>query len=183
MTHQYQDLIKLFQQVFYKQYNTCLVKGDDEPIYIPANKHCDHHQIIFAHGFYRSALHEISHWCIAGEARRLLEDFGYWYQPDGRSASEQKTFESVEIKPQAIEWAFSVAAKIPFNVSADNLNGCGSDTTAFTLQVHKQVQCYLKQGFPPRAQKFIDALCTFYGVSQPLTLADFVLDKELFPHV
>ncbi|GAM69307.1 transporting ATPase [Vibrio sp. JCM 19236] len=26
-------------------------------------------------------MHEIAHWCVAGPKRRLLEDFGYWYEP------------------------------------------------------------------------------------------------------
>ncbi len=50
---------------------------------------------------FASALHEISHWCIAGKARRELVDFGYWYCPDGRDAMTQSQFEDVEVKPQA----------------------------------------------------------------------------------
>ena len=89
--HAYQDLIIIFNQRFANEFNTRLVKGEDEPLYSPASESCDYHQIIFAHGYYASALHEIAHWCIAGEERRLLEDFGYWYQPDGRNEQEQKT--------------------------------------------------------------------------------------------
>ena len=132
-----------------------------------------YHQIIFAHGYYASALHEISHWCIAGKERRLLEDFGYWYEPDGRNEQQQKVFESVEIKPQAIEWAFCIAANKKFNVSADNLNGAEADVEAFKALVYKQVQCYLQKGFPQRAQMFIDALARFYHTQTPLTLAQF----------
>ena len=80
-----------------------MIRGDDEPLYLPADKNFTYHQIIFAHGYYASALHEISHWCMAGKQRRLLEDFGYWYMPDGRDVDQQKTFEQVEIKPQAKE--------------------------------------------------------------------------------
>ncbi len=40
--------------------------------------------------FFASALHEISHWCVAGKARREQVDFGYWYCPDGRDAMTQK---------------------------------------------------------------------------------------------
>ncbi|MEA7548766.1 elongation factor P hydroxylase, partial [Salmonella enterica subsp. enterica serovar Anatum] len=43
--------------------------------------------------------YEISHWCIAGKARRELVDFGYWYCPDGRDAQTQSQFEDVEVKP------------------------------------------------------------------------------------
>jgi len=114
MRHQYPDLIQLFSDTFFEQYNTQLIKGDDEPIYTPADENCSYHQIIFAHGFYASAFHEISHWCQAGKARRLLEDFGYWYMPDGRNEQQQKQFEQVEVIPQAIEWAFNVAARRQF---------------------------------------------------------------------
>ena len=182
-THHYRDLIALFNDTFFSEYNTQLIKGRDEPLYTPASDECRYHQIIFAHGYFTSALHEISHWCIAGKERRLLEDFGYWYQPDGRNAQEQKTFELVEIKPQAIEWAFSVAANVKFNVSADNLNGAPADTAAFKKKVHAQVQAYLTEGFPLRAQQFIEALGAFYQVRLPLTLEKFTLDKELYSHV
>jgi elongation factor P hydroxylase len=186
--HRYQDLIKLFDATFFTQYNTRLVKGADEPIYLPANVHCHHHQVIFAHGYYASALHEISHWCLAGDSRRLLEDFGYWYLPDGRNAEQQKTFEQVEIKPQAIEWGFCIATKNNFNVSADNLNGAEAGTANFKRAVFLQVQEYLSIGFPIRAQQFINTLACFYQVPLPLTLAQFTLDskltnKELYKHV
>ncbi len=164
--HTYQILIDLFDQVFFASYNTRLVKGDDEPIYLPAKapEHapCKHHQIVFAHGFFASALHEISHWCVAGEARRLLVDFGYWYCPDGRDAQQQSEFEKVEVKPQALEWCFSVAAGFPFKVSVDNLSGAASDRFVFQEQVFQQVQRYLEQGIPKRAQMFINALNQLY---------------------
>lgn len=181
--HHYTQLINLFQTTFFSEYQTQLIKGDDEPIYLPANENRKYHQIIFAHGYFSSALHEIAHWCLAGEARRKLEDFGYWYQPDGRNIEEQKAFEKVEIKPQAIEWAFCIAANYRFNVSADNLNGEEADTVAFKCDVYKQVKTYIAKGFPIRAQLFINALAGFYHKSTPLQLSDFVLDKELFSYV
>ncbi|XQW83933.1 elongation factor P hydroxylase [Thalassotalea piscium] len=181
--HRYQDLVTLFEETFFNQYNTRLVKGEAEPVYLPANEQCQYHQVVFAHGYYSSALHEIAHWCIAGQSRRLLEDYGYWYLPDGRNREQQNKFEHVEIKPQALEWAFCVAANKSFNVSADNLNGCEVDTTQFRLNVYQQVQRYLKEGFPKRAQQFIDALANHYQVNVPLTLSQFELDTELYPHV
>lgn len=172
--HNYQDLINIFEETFFAEFNTRLVKGDDEPIYLPANEKCSYHRIIFAHGFYASALHEISHWCLAGKARRLKEDFGYWYLPDGRNAEQQAKFERAEIKPQAIEWALSVACNKHFDVSVDNLNGeAEPDRFAFKAKVFKQVQSYLSHGFPPQAQQLIQALCIFYNTDYPLTLAAF----------
>lgn len=174
-THNYQDLISLFELAFYSHYNTRLIKGDDEPVYLPANEHYDFHQIVFAHGYYASALHEISHWCLAGAERRLQEDFGYWYIPDGRNAEQQRAFEQVEIKPQAIEWAFCIAAGKRFNVSADNLSGdVQSDSQTFKKAVHQQVQHYLVHGFPRDAQVFIETLARFYQTPLPLCKAQFV---------
>jgi len=173
--HQYQHLITLFNQEFSQSYNTRLVKGGDEPLYSPADEHCEYHQIIFAHGYYASALHEIAHWCIAGKERRLLEDFGYWYEPDGRNEQQQKAFEQVEIKPQALEWAFCIAAQKKFNVSADNLNGYCADLVSFKKAVYQQVLQYLAVGFPQRSQQLIRALASFYQTSLPLTQEQFVL--------
>ena len=160
--HKYQDLIVCFNATFTNTENTVLVKGDHEPIYIPAKSSHQHHQIVFAHGYFASALHEISHWCIAGKQRRLLEDYGYWYCPDGRDVKQQTEFEKVEVKPQAIEWAFSCASGKPFAVSTDNLNGAAVDTQGFQDAVKQQVMFYLKHGFPPRAAEFIGVLHSFY---------------------
>lgn len=168
----FQDLLHIFAHCFADSENTHLVRGESEPIYLPADEFVAYHRIIFAHGFFASALHEIAHWCIAGKARRLLEDYGYWYCPDGRNAQQQADFEQVEIKPQAIEWAFSVACGKPFRVSTDNLNGAEGDNTAFTQNVQRQVYTYLDCGFPPRAQQFIDALHRFYQ-TPALTENDF----------
>jgi len=173
--HHYQDLINLFDQQFYQSHNTRLIKGGDEPLYSPASDKCGFHQIIFAHGYYASALHEISHWCVAGKARRLIEDFGYWYEPDGRDQQQQKAFEQVEIKPQAIEWAFCVAAQKNFNVSADNLNGFEADTVSFKKAVYQQVSVYIEHGFPKEAQQFITCLAKFYHTTFPLNKEQFVL--------
>ncbi|TKB02426.1 elongation factor P hydroxylase [Alteromonas portus] len=155
-------LIALFNSTF-EDFNTRLVLGDDEPIYIPAGITTSYHQIVFAHGFFSSALHEIAHWCIAGEKRRLLEDYGYWYCPDGRDAAQQADFEKVEIKPQAIEWAFTEAAGRKFQVSTDNLNGAEPDREGFTQNVATQLQRYKSEGFPPRAERFITALSSVFG--------------------
>ena len=73
-THQYQQLIEIFDNEFFADFNTRLIKGDDEPIYLPADDEAPYNRIVFAHGFYASAIHEISHWCIAGKERRKLVD-------------------------------------------------------------------------------------------------------------
>lgn len=180
--HRYHDLIQIFDDLFFDTLNTRLIKGGDEPVYIPANAECSYHQVIFAHGYYASALHEIAHWCVAGEERRLKQDFGYWYCPDGRDQATQAEFEKVEVVPQAIEWAFSVAAGKSFRVSTDNLNGAEPNRALFQQNVFKQVKQYLLNGFSERTQLFIDALRRFYGTPE-LTLSSFSCDldsKELY---
>lgn len=161
--HHYQDLIRIFHDCFADMYNTRLIKGEDEPIYLPMNSETPYHSIVFAHGFFSSALHECAHWLIAGKARRKLIDYGYWYAPDGRTAEEQLLFQQVEVKPQALEWILSDAARHPFQFSIDNLNGCEADTEAFKTQVRAQVAHYRQQGLWRRAQKLRMALEAFYS--------------------
>ena len=174
--HHYQDLITLFNDCFFEKYNTLLVKGTDEPIYLPADENSPHNMLFFAHGFFASALHESSHWLIAGENRRKLVDFGYWYMPDGRSAQQQELFQNVEIKPQAMEWILSKAAGYRFRLSIDNLNGTESDTNLFKQAIHQQVETYCKQGLPARAKLFHHAISIFYGTPLALKFEDFLMD-------
>ncbi|WNJ94654.1 elongation factor P hydroxylase [Vibrio ruber] len=175
MVHQYQDLINIFNRIFAERYQTRLVLGDDEPIYLPADDSVPYHRIIFAHGFYASALHEIAHWCVAGPERRLLEDFGYWYEPDGRTREVQAAFEQVEIRPQAYEWILSVSAGFPFSVSCDNLNGeFEPDRLQFMHKVHHEVMQIIEQGLPERVALLADELRTFYQ-TEPLSPALFVV--------
>lgn len=163
MPHQFTDLIDIFNQTFFDSCNTKLVLGGDEPVYLPADENTHYHRIIFARGFYASALHEIAHWCVAGSQRRLLEDFGYWYHPDGRSEQVQAEFEQVEIRPQAYEWILSVSAGFPFTVSCDNLSGdFEPDRLAFMRKVHQEVLKILEQGLPERVALLSQALRAFY---------------------
>ena len=53
--HHYQQLIDLFDSCFAEEFNTRLIKGDDEPIYLPADDETPYHRIVFAHGFFASA--------------------------------------------------------------------------------------------------------------------------------
>ena len=175
--HDCHDLIDIFKQCFFDEYNTLLVKGTDEPLYLPVDNEREHNMLIFAHGFFASALHETAHWLIAGSNRRKQVDFGYWYIPDGRTAPEQKLFQSVEIKPQAMEWILSQAAGSHFRVSIDNLNGSESETLAFKIAVYEQVKKYCEEGLSARSDRFRRALCCFYHTSVELKLEDFNLDS------
>ncbi len=176
-TPDYQALIQIFNRLFLPSYNTVLVAGDDEPIYLPADTEHAHHRVIFAHGFYASALHEISHWCVAGPERRLLEDFGYWYKPDGRTATEQAEFERVEVRPQAYEWIFNQAAGRRFHFSADNLSAGLGASEQFKQNVVDLVHQLLAEGLPPRVQMLVDALRAEYGTPE-LQPKHFLLEPE-----
>lgn len=163
MQHKIEDLIAIFNGCFSETHNTRLIVGEDEPIYLPANEQTPYHQIVFAHGYYASALHEIAHWCVAGSERRKLVDFGYWYKPDGRDRQTQAEFESVEISPQSYEWLFSVAAGFPFQVSCDNLSGdFEPDHRAFREKVRLRVLERLSAPLAERPAKLIKALQNFY---------------------
>ncbi|WP_318510158.1 elongation factor P hydroxylase [Photobacterium leiognathi] len=174
MRHDYNDLIVIFNGLFLESLNTELLLGGDEPIYLPASIEREHNQIIFARGYFASAMHELAHWCIAGVERRKLEDYGYWYEPDGRSEAVQAAFEKVEIKPQAVEWILSASCGFKFQVSSDNLSGdCEPDRVAFTLKVREQVLTYLEYGIPERAKMLSGAFRAFYGIKK-LTEQDFI---------
>ena len=170
VARQPQDVIALFERLFLDTYATRLCFGQAEPEYLPQAEGRGQHQILFAHGFFASALHEVAHWCVAGPERRLLVDYGYWYRPDGRSELEQKEFSVVEVKPQALEWLFAVAAGITFNFSADNLAAGGevvsTDWHRFQEAVLAQVQTYLRRGLPRRAALFAGGLSELYGTEQ-----------------
>ena len=116
-----EKVITIFNKLFHKSYNTVLISGAKEPFYKAANSKNESNRIFFRENIMSSAFHEIAHWCIAGENRRRLDDYGYWYRPDGRNDSEQIEFYSVEIKPQALEKLLSESAGINFNYSLDNL--------------------------------------------------------------
>jgi len=173
----YQDLITLFDQTFASSHHTRLVKGGDEPIYLPKNHEREFNQIIFARGYFASALHEISHWLVAGNDRRLLEDFGYWYCADGRDEQTQRKFEAVEVKPQAIEWALSLACGHPFRVSTDNLSGWQSCRHQFQDNVFDRLLELMAGKFNQRTLLFMDVLREFYQ-QPPLSLEHINYQKS-----
>ena len=168
------DWLILHFNHWFSHLNVNLVKGDFEPEYFPATV-TQPARIQFAHGFFNSALHEISHWSIAGEQRRLLSDLGYWYAPDGRTQEQQALFEQVEIKPQAIEWLFAQAFGRKFRVSLDNLTGEGGDGRTFKDNVFAQVQRYFngEAKLPRDAKRFIECICYCTRGGKTLQIAEF----------
>ena len=139
-------------------YNTRLVGGFSEPFYkAPIGDSLA--EVQFTRDYERSALHELAHWCIAGEARRRMDDYGYWYEPDGRTDSQQASFFAVEVKPQALEKHFCHALNVPFDVSVDNLGNTGVDgIDEFKTDVDQQFSLYAATGLPARAAVIYDCL-------------------------
>jgi elongation factor P hydroxylase len=168
-------LIHLFDALFFQTHHTRLVNGllypefGGEPLYLPVGYDgVPYARIVFAHGYFSSALHEVAHWCIAGGQRRQQVDFGYWYVPDGRSIEQQEIFQKVEVKPQSLEWIFHRACGRRFCVSIDNLSGPADTFSAQSAEAFKQaVQAqtieYLQKGLPERARLFSEKLAEAFG--------------------
>jgi len=167
------ELIVLFDGIFLDRFGTRLKSGFEEPLYLPATKHRQA-EVRFRADYVSSALHEIAHWCIAGKMRRQLEDYGYWYAPDGRDEEQQKQFENVEVKPQALEWIFSLAAGVKFHLSADNLS-LGGSSEQFALAVIRQALEYVENGLPERAEMFYQALVKYDRFGRDVKPEDFKL--------
>lgn len=175
--HQADTVIKVFNKLFALSYRTVLEGGADEPLYQPSDAPAEaEHRIWFRDDYFASALHEVAHWCIAGAERRLQEDYGYWYAPDGRSAAQQKVFERVEVRPQALEWIFSQAAGFRFRLSADNLDGGVSHSEEFRTAVCQQARAYCTEGLPQRAAAFAEALAREYGAGDYLNPSRYRLE-------
>ncbi|MDG1495380.1 MAG: elongation factor P hydroxylase [Porticoccaceae bacterium] len=172
-------ITELFERLFFTGFNTLLLGGAEEPVYIPAGLKGGQpdsagaekfHRLYFRHDYLSSALHESAHWCIAGAQRREQLDFGYWYSPDGRSAGQQQLFEEAEVKPQALEWMFSVACGQRFLVSADNLVSDQGASAEFTQAVIKQAQSWCGGSqLPPRGRILIQALADQFDCAEPLS--------------
>jgi len=140
------------------RYGTRLIGGFPEPYYKAARPGALA-EVQYTRDYERSALHELGHWCIAGKQRRLMNDYGYWYVPDGRSDEQQRLFYKMEVKPQAVEKRFCSALALSFEVSADNLGDYSQpDRDAFSHHVDEQYQRYQTEGFPPRATEIYNCL-------------------------
>jgi elongation factor P hydroxylase len=171
---------RVFNDCFADSCNTRLCGGAAEPLYQPAANPADFHALYYRGDYFASALHEVAHWCIAGAQRRQQPDFGYWYTPDDRSADQQRAFEAVECKPQALEWYFARACGYRFQVSADNLALASAgllDTAAFKRAVLAQALVWQHEGLPIRAGVFYAALRREFGTAVPAAQLDFSLSE------
>jgi hypothetical protein len=134
-----------------RSYNTRLVGGFDEPFY-QASVNGQPAEIRYTHDYARSALHELAHWCVAGDRRRRLDDYGYWYAPDGRDTQQQQLFFRVEVRPQALEKHFCSALGLAFDISVDNLDNPDiSGLETFRQAVDEQYLQLSRNGLPFRA--------------------------------
>ena len=150
------QLTRLFNREFAVSDETELIGGAAEPYYQPGAPN----RVYFRADYVRSALHEVGHWCVAGERRRQLPDYGYWYSPDGRDAEQQQAFFVVEARPQAIERYFCEAAGIPFSPSVDNVGAHiePQHLRRFEARIQEWCDQFERIGLPPRAARFVTAL-------------------------
>lgn len=169
---------RILNKQYLHRYGTILTGEHKEPFYrAPSNGRAA--EIQFKRDYIRSAMHELAHWCLAGKERRLLDDFGYWYLEDGRTQTQQEAFFKVEVRPQAIEWAFATVCGAPFEVSVDNLENHVSGSLKFQDMVHQQISEYLNSGYPRRAQEILHLLHDYRNTSGA-TLFDYLRDAS--PH-
>ena len=129
--------------------------GADEPFYQAAKDNAKA-VIYFRDNYPRSLLHELSHYCLAGYRRRMLDDFGYWYSPCGRSAEEQNKFEMVEARPQGLEKVMCEILGIKFSASIDDFSG-RPPSDAFLQRLEAAYQEMLINP-PPTALKVLNGL-------------------------
>ena len=166
----------IFNQLFTVSENTLLVSGASEPFYKASTKNSKA-KIHSRENYLSSALHEIAHWAIAGEKRRQLDDFGYWYEEEGRTLEQQLQFEQVEIKPQAIEWLLSLACNQPFYFSADNLSQEMEASEHFKQAVYRQAVDFLKYGLPYRAENLFKELKKLFRDGHTLSIKELEIQN------
>ncbi|MGI9326485.1 MAG: elongation factor P hydroxylase [Pseudomonadales bacterium] len=153
-----QRLATLFEQCFYQHYQTRCLGGADEPLYQPADANgiaC----LRYRQDFPASALHEISHWCLAGKRRLQLPDFGFSYAAAPRSLCAQVEFLGFEVRPQALESLFCRAVGLPFRCSFDDLEDrFMALRPGFEAAVASAELNFIRAGLPPRGGQFLQAL-------------------------
>ncbi len=137
-----------------------MLRGGDEPLYVPANAQQRQSYIYYARDLAQSCLHEAAHWLYAGSERRLLTDYGYWYEPDGRDEQAQRSFEQHEIAVQAREWILSKASCVPFRMSADNLRS-PEPSEAFREGLYIETQHLIQSNWNGRMQILFVAFCEY----------------------
>ena len=153
------EIEQCFADTFARRYRVKLQGGASEPEYRPSTN--GYHHLIYRENFPASALHEVAHWCIAGETRRKQVDFGYKYLPPPRSTRETLAFRDFERRPQALESVFAAAARVRFVVSADDLDLSPDAYQDFCVEVARSVPdtvAWIQSSSDRRAYDFLGAL-------------------------
>ena len=128
------------------RHETLIVGGGREPLYQPPVGGSPA-IIRYTRDYAQSVLHEVAHWCLAGDERRMLEDYGYWYHPPPRTPTQQAAFFAVEERVQALESLFATACGLRFHVSADQP---GTDVVAFAASVRRRAARWRRAGLTGR---------------------------------
>jgi len=154
-------IVELFNAVFRRKYNTVLCGGASEPLYVPGGSYSSEPARLFFRSDYpRSALHEISHWCIAGSRRRKLVDFGYQYTPPPRSPAAQKHFFDLELQSQTLEYIFCEAVQLKFSPSADNFKVNHETEAHYMQRIRENSVSWQRSGVKGDAGLFLVKLLT-----------------------
>jgi len=136
-----------------------IIGGAGEPFY-EAPSDGPEAKLYFRSNYPRSLLHEMSHYCLAGNRRRKMDDFGYWYSPCGRSSEEQYQFELVEARPQGLEKAMCEIVGLDFLPSLDDFSG--SDPSSEFLKKLDEAYIEMKTNPPPTPKKALAGLRSFF---------------------
>ncbi|EGR2739665.1 elongation factor P hydroxylase [Vibrio parahaemolyticus] len=167
------NLINAFSDIF----PNLTIKGDAEEPFYEAPRANTNAVLYFRSNYPRSLLHEISHYCLAGDRRRSLDDFGYWYTPCGRTADEQQRFEVVEARPQGLEKAICEIVGIKFSPSLDDFSG-RPPSESFLQHLELAYQEMLLSP-PPTADKVLAGLKKYWIINKLDGMQGFaVLDAE-----
>jgi elongation factor P hydroxylase len=152
-----------FNRVFGESHRTRMVGGGTEPLYEPGTVDRPAH-IVYTHDYPASALHEGSHWCLAGEARRGQRDYGYWYSPGPRDLAVRAAFFATECDVQAVEALFAEVCGVRFVVSADDFAAPRAELEEFERSVRRRIAQRRRHGLPRRAVRFRDALAAEFAL-------------------
>ncbi|CAG9296926.1 elongation factor P hydroxylase [Celerinatantimonas diazotrophica] len=151
-----QDLINMFVGIL----PNLTIEGEaDEPFY-QAPRANSNAILYFRSNYPRSLLHEMSHYCLAGDRRRDLDDFGYWYTPCGRTTEEQLRFEVVEARPQGLEKLMCEIVGIKFSPSTDDFSG-RPPSESFLQHLELAYQEMLVNP-PPTANKVLSGMRSYW---------------------
>ncbi|MFP8965318.1 elongation factor P hydroxylase [Pokkaliibacter sp. CJK22405] len=151
-----QHLIKAFAHIL----PDLIIQGDAEEPFYEAPTASTRAVLYFRSNYPRSLLHEMSHYCLAGDRRRGLDDFGFWYAPCGRSAEEQERFEVVEARPQGLEKVLCEIVGLKFSPSLDDFSG--RPASASFLQALEQAYQEMQVSPPHTANKVLSGLKSYW---------------------